>query len=193
MSIKYQRLKFLILLPAFLLNSMLFATCQPDTFSKFPNECFVETGSLKGYGIAMALNAGFKTVYSMEINPEFHNICKQKYKRDHRVKLFLGDSSTDLYAMIAQINTPATFWLDAHVATGETGCPILQELDAIKMHPIKNHTILIDDVRIFGTFHFDFITISDVINKILEINPNYQISYVNGYVDNDILVARVPH
>jgi hypothetical protein len=169
----------------------LFGTCQPDTFSKFPNEYFVETGSAQGYGIEAALKSGFKNVRSIDINPQYYELCMQKFSSNSSVKLFLGDSSEGLFDVISDINFPITFWLDAHIATGETGCPILQELEVIEKHPVKNHTILIDDVRLFGTYHFDFIPLSRVVDKIMEINPNYQISYTDGFVINDILVAEI--
>ena len=74
---------------------------------------------------------------------------------------------------------------------GKTNSPILQELDQIKKHHIKSHTILIDDVRLFGTHEFDYVTLDQIIDKILEINPSYKISFVPGYVNNDILVAQI--
>lgn len=73
----------------------------------------------------------------------------------------------------------------------KTYSPVLQELEQIKKHPIKNHTILIDDVRLFGTIEFDYVTLDQIIDKVLEINPNYNISFVPGYVQNDILVAQI--
>jgi len=169
----------------------LFGTCHLDTFSRYPNQHFIETGSHEGYGIDIAVNTGFQNVYSIEINPRLYNICKNRFDGNPRVKLFLGDSAVVLPDVIAGIDGRITFWLDAHIATGETGCPILEELEAIKKHPIKDHTILIDDIRLFGTYHFDFIPVSKVIEKILEINPRYQITYEKGHVDRDILVAQV--
>lgn len=70
--------------------------------------------------------------------------------------------------------------------------PILQELEAIKNHPIKNHTILIDDVRMFGTRDFDGVTLDQITDKLREINPNYSIFFEKGYQANDILVACIP-
>ncbi|HRI35351.1 MAG TPA: hypothetical protein PLD02_16495, partial [Saprospiraceae bacterium] len=70
-------------------------------------------------------------------------------------------------------------------------CPVLLELEAIKQHSIKTHTILIDDCRFFGTEGFDYITIDQVIKSLLEINPSYQFKYENGYTADDILVAYI--
>jgi L-rhamnose mutarotase len=65
----------------------------------------------------------------------------------------------------------------------------MEELKQIKDHSIKNHTILIDDRRLFGTADFLDISEDTIKAAILEINPNYQFSYENGFIENDILVA----
>ena len=70
------------------------------------------------------------------------------------------------------------------------------KLKIIKKHPIKNHTILIDDRRDFNTMNFDNIGEEKIIQLVKEVNPNYQISYDTGadnnpLFKNDILVARI--
>lgn len=58
-------------------------------------------------------------------------------------------------------------------------CPLIEELEQIKQHPIKNYIILIDDMHCWNTELFDFMGQSDFIEKILEINPEYEIRYVD--------------
>ena len=108
----------------------------------------------------------------------------------------MGDSGKILYEVIKDIDSPITFWLDGHcscgiTAKGDEWSPILKELEQIKKHHIKNHTILIDDVRQFGTEYFDFVTIDQIIEKVLEINPDYKIFFIDGGFKDDILVAEV--
>jgi hypothetical protein len=177
-------------------NHSLFASAQAGVFSKYPNEYFVETGSYQGDGIAIALKLGYKHIYSIEIAPHYHELCKQRFSNDPRVNLFLGDSAKILYDVIKTINAPMTFWLDGHYSAGDTGkgetySPIMQELEAIKKHPVKNHTILIDDIRYLGLVEFDYVTFEEITSKILEINPNYTFSFEHGFVSNDILVAKI--
>lgn len=91
--------------------------------------------------------------------------------------------------MIKDINQPITFWLDAHIfpprTDGGKNCPLIEELDQIKRHPIKTHTILIDDMHCAGTAAFDFLTKEDLIQKIHEINPEYKIRYIPGGNDGE--------
>ena len=103
-----------------------------------------------------------------------------------------------LWEMIADIQEPITFWLDAHrfpPVEGEKNNPILEELEAIAAHPIKTHTLLIDDINGAGHLDFDYVTLDQITAKILEINPDYSIKFADGgwfdEVKNNILVATV--
>ena len=193
---KILKLKFLIFF-LFGLNSLLFATTKINTFEKFSNDYFVESGSYEGESIQRAQKAEFQHIYSIEISKKYYDICKKKFSYNPNIKLFLGDSGDILYEVIKNIDSTITFWLDGHYSGGATGkgksnTPILRELDQIKKHPIKNHTILIDDMADCNTPWFDYVTRSQIIGKIKEINPNYEISYIDGfYRKNDVLVAQI--
>ncbi len=172
------------------------ATSQENTFKQFPNLYFVETGCYEGDGIAKALSAGFEHVYSVELSSYYYELSKKRFSSNPKVKLVQGDSGDVLYEAIKDINSTITFWLDGHFCGGLTGqgvqnCPVLRELEQIKKHHIKNHTILIDDVRLFGSPSFNYIALEHIIAKLLEINPNYDFFYVDGAFVKDILVAQV--
>lgn len=156
-------------------------------FQKYPNPVFVETGSLYGDGIQQALDEGFETIYSIEILPEFYKGCILRFIDNLNVHLLLGDSGLLLEKTISKIKEPITFWLDAH--KGVSSSPLLRELDIIKRHLIKNHTILIDDLHDCTTekFGFDIDTLKD---KILEINSNYVFILEDGHMSN-VLVAKI--
>lgn len=170
-------------------------------FNKYPNNIFIETGSYIGDGIQQALDAGFSKVISIELSEKYYKISKERFIDNPNVEVVLGDSYQVLPDVLKDINEPITFWLDGHNSGDDTGygefmVPLIQELDAIKEHIIKTHTILIDDMRLwpdvdaeqdeFIGFHKD-----DIFNKLFELNPEYKLSYEDGYEENDILVARV--
>lgn len=74
----------------------------------------------------------------------------------------------------------------------------MYELEQIKKHPIKTHTIMIDDVRLFGSPEFDFITLDKVKKKLKEINSDYTFEYADSKIKgkiqkNDILIAKIKH
>lgn len=184
-----------VFLMLFIIVGNLAATTTTEVFAKYRNRIFIETGSQYGDGIQKALNAGYEKVYSIELSPTFYNHCVKRFKGNKNVKIILGDSSKELPKLLTEINEPVTFWLDGHyswknTARGDTNTPILNELDTIKNHHIKDHTILIDDVRQFGTVEFDFISLDEIKEKILEINSKYSITFENGHISNDVLVAK---
>jgi hypothetical protein len=167
-----------------------------DVFVKFPNPVFVETGTYIGDGVQMALDAGFPTIYSLELAEYYYRSSQKRFQEDSRVHIVLGNSSYVLYNVIKNIQQPITFWLDGHYSGGLTAkthknTPVLDELDQIKKHHIKTHTILIDDMRCCDTWWFDNISKKTIIEKIYEINPDYTITYEDGAIAGDVLVAQV--
>ena len=184
----------------FLANVSLQANMGPDGFSQFSNKYFIETGTNSGSSVCKALDLGFLEIRSIEFRLDCFKHCKRKFADFDNVKLYHGDSSKDLWMVIKDIDAPATFWLDAHVfpprTDGVKNCPLIGELEQIKNHPIKTHTILIDDMHCCGTEAFDLLTKKDIIRKILEINPAYQITYIaggdEGEVLNNVMVATIP-
>lgn len=168
-----------------------------EVFKKYPNIVFIETGSYLGDGIQQALSAGFQNIISIELSDKYHSISTNRFINKPNVKVIKGDSYKVLPDIIKDINTNITFWLDGHyscedTALGDYWSPLMQELDAIKEHSIKTHTILIDDMRCWeepNTTHGFFK--DDILRKLLEINSNYKFTYEDGLQKNDILVAHI--
>lgn len=168
---------------------------RENSFKKYPNEYFIETGSYFGGGILLAIEAKFKNIISIELSEKYYNICKENFKQHDNVHLYLDSSEKTLKDILKDIDKPITFWLDGHYSGGDTGrgeliSPLMLELEEIGNHHIKNHTILIDDLRLWKKPDVDF-DVEDIINKLKDINPSYVIDYVHGHVDNDVLVAMV--
>lgn len=162
-----------------------------ELFKKYPNQHFVETGTWHGDGVWCARRAGFDSVRSIELSPSLYKQCVERFKGDNRVKLYNGDSGEILGSVIADINEPITFWLDGHYSEGDTvkgPCmsPVLQELEAIAKHHVKNHTILIDDRHDFFTEMFGGVTEDQAKKIISAIDPDYQFEVVD-----DVLVAKI--
>lgn len=188
-------MKKLIITLTLLTNALLHATTTAEVFRKYPNKYFIETGSYEGDGIQNALTAGFHEIYSIELSPYYYEQASDRFKKFENVHILYGDSSYILKELLQQIDAPATFWLDGHYSYGNTAkgngnTPLLMELRAIQEHPINTHTILIDDIRCFGTADFDFIRLEEAIQLLKTINPNYIITFENGHVCKDVLVAR---
>lgn len=168
-----------------------------NIFKDYPNPVFIETGSYIGDGIQFAVDAGFKQIYSIELSEKYFEISSKRFSNNPNVKVIKGESQEILWDLIKDIKSPITFWLDGHYSSGDTAkgkfvAPLLQELECIKSHDIKTHTILIDDLRCWNVYNPSHgFTTEDLIVKIMEINSKYKIEYIDGYAKNDILSAKV--
>lgn len=189
--------KILLLL---FVTSNIFSNMAPEGFERFPNEYFVETGTFCGAGINFARRAGFRKIYSIEIDHNLAIRAKAMFSGFPEVKIFEGDSGKILWDVIKDINEPITFWLDGHNGFPDQkstakNTPLMEELEQIRLHPIKTHTIIIDDMHCCGTLHFDYITQEQIARKILEINSEYKIIYVpggdQGEYPQNIMVAMI--
>lgn len=172
---------------------------------KFPNKYFIETGTYMGDGVNKALETeAFTYIYSIEIDTLRHLTCKESFSIYDNITLIKGDSAILLKLVLKHIKEPCTFWLDAHFCgdEGEIGtkwCPLVEELEAIKNHPIKNHTIIVDDYRCMDNTHFDkernipvgFPGKKKLLEILQSINPDYSIKFLDGVQPKDVVVASV--
>jgi len=163
-------------------------SASKEIFSKYLSPVFIETGSCDGDGIQLALNAGFKTIYSIELSPEHYEYCIERFNGNFNVYLILGDSRVVLSELLSKINEPITFWLDAHYYE-DSVCSLWEELEAISKHPIKTHTLMIDDIRDLVNYGLG-LNIDILKEKISLINPDYKFTFEDGYIQNDILIAK---
>lgn len=72
--------------------------------------------------------------------------------------------------------------------------PLIAELRQISQHHVKNHTILIDDRRLFNGEHSDWNNLreEEIISELKKINSNYKISFIDSAkIKSDIIVAEI--
>lgn len=174
-----------------------FKSLTKEVLNKYTNRIFIETGTQHGLGIEVALECGFEKIYSIDLESKYHYECTKKFSSEissGRVELLIGDSALKLKDILEKIDEPATFWLDAHSDGGLVGvalCPVIYELKQIANHLIKTHSILVDDRRMFGIYWGVGTSEKDVVEAIMQVNPNYKIIYENGCEPNDIIAAYV--
>ena len=148
---------------------------------------FVETGTYLGTGVEYAIGHGFEEIFRCELSEERYNICMEKFKDNDNVNLWLGDSRDCVKEILKKVDEKACFWLDAHAEGG--GVPTMEEIDMIKDHSIKNHTIIIDDIPVY----FGEDGKKQLKKRILDINPDYKFIGWSSHAPDDeyALVAYV--
>lgn len=156
---------------------------------------FIETGTYMGHTVDLILSFDkYKTIHTIELNKDLYDKAVEKYKNEPRVKCWFGDSIHILPEIIKTLTEPATFWLDAHASGalpgGESGgSPIHEELWQIKKSITNEHTIIIDDCRLFGSSEWSYAQVQTALNILLRINSKYEFLYLDGHVPQDVLWA----
>ena len=159
------------------------------------SDVFVETGTLNGVGVLRAKNSGYNRIISIELDNNLYETAKLNFQSFPNIEIVHGDSGLILGEVIKNINSNITFFLDGHysgegTAYGIHEYPLLPELQHIKNHSIKNHTILIDDLRLWKNYDKE-LNLENVISLIKTINEQYEFFTMEGHVENDILVCMV--
>lgn len=146
------------------------------------SKTFIETGTNKGDGIKRALDAGFEKILSVEADQDLFILSRERFKRDNRVKIWLGKSYGALPEMLARIKERCVFWLDAHPSgPGTAGhlqlmqgntvwhqdSIIKKELSVITQHR-NDHIVLIDDCQGLDKYTRGYI------DTMLNVNPAYR-------------------
>lgn len=121
-------------------------------------ETLIETGTFRGDMIA-ASRRHFSRIISVEFSEDLCNEARKRFAKYMNIEIIRGDSAQVIHEILAKLQVPAIFWLDAHsmhtagTARGEVETPILQEVEGILGHFIRRHVILIDDARFFNGTH----------------------------------------
>jgi len=171
-------------------------------------ETYFETGlghcDIEDVSLKQALRCDFKKCFSLEIDEKFTKKGQEIFKEEiksNRCKL-ITDDSTNLQNYLPEIQGKALFFLDAHIQGGmgdecdfKRRCPLIEELEAIKLSDIKDHIICIDDLRIITGCkwgdHSDIDLLKKIKEKILEINPDYKFDRLDGHVAEDVLYCHI--
>jgi hypothetical protein len=116
---------------------------------KFGLETLVETGTYYGEMVA-AMTGHFDRICSIEFVPELAERATRKFAPYSHVRIFCGDSRAVMPDVLALLQGPALFWLDAgyYGWVGKQGDQqrLSAELEMILTHPYP-HVILLDDAR----------------------------------------------
>lgn len=156
----------------------------------------IETGTYQG-AMIQSTKQHFERIFSIELEKTLYLAAVQSFASDPHVKIIYGDSTKQLPLLLSSIHTPCLFWLDGHyvplsmdTAKGDKDTPILQELDVILKHTVRNHVILIDDARCFigkNPLLNDYPTITELREYVKQERPDMHFT-----IKNDIIRIHLP-
>ena len=156
----------------------------------------VETGTEGGFGVSIAIRAGFENIYSCEIGYALYNEAKEKYGNDDKVNLFLGSSLKRLPDMLKEVEEEnVLFWLDAHLSNekeyfDEDRFPDKERLPLeSELHIILENRNCIDDVFLLD----DIDLYNDILGlkKIARMFPDHLLEICNN-TESDKTLALFP-
>jgi hypothetical protein len=155
---------------------------------KFGLTTLVETGTYYGEMVA-AMKGNFRRIYSIEFVPALAERATRKFARDAHVRIFRGDSRVLMPEVLALLQGPALFWLDAGYYSWVGMEPDKQrlsaELEMILSHPYP-HIVLLDDARCL-TGENGIPTVSDVKSHIEAKFPQRSVT-----VEFDVMRITLP-
>lgn len=121
---------------------------------------------------------------------------------DVKITLVLGDTMEVLPTIIENIKEKTTFWLDAHwgpdigssldgTEDPEVLFPIYREIDIISKHHIKDHKIMIDDMKQYEKYYSS--NLDELKKRLHSVNKNYsfRIKKKRSDIDDYIFIAEV--
>ena len=113
---------------------------------------FIETGTFKGQTSSWASGI-FHDVITVENSKVLFDRAIRNLAVHKNLLCLYGNSAQVLQKVLAEIDQPALFWLDAHWCGGPThdhadSFPLLDEIRIIKQSNF-DHIIMIDDARYF--------------------------------------------
>lgn len=155
----------------------------------FNRSMFVETGTYLGDTTKVAA-ALFAHVHSVEVSNDLYEWTTQQLQSYSNIQLYRDHSVFFLDRLCSTYQAEAgtmLFWLDAHYSGGITTLyqdvltPIVDELEVLARHNMRDAVIMIDDIRCFGSLyqeqtiaaHPGYPSIQKVCTVLKTINPNY--------------------
>lgn len=125
------------------------------------SDTIIESGSGGGDGIRQMIRAGYNLIRSVEAKDTYFKTLEHAFATEMAVQLYFGMSKDKFPEMLADVTTPAVFFLDAHVS-GPNGAGhedymekgnaseyaqdncLRAELEIVLAHR-NDHVIIIDD------------------------------------------------
>jgi hypothetical protein len=156
-----------------------------DYAAKYHIRTFIETGAFFGDMID-TLQDHFDALTTIELDSKLAAKAKQRFKDSPKIRVVQGDSGRRLPEILTTFNEPALFWLDGHysggvTAKGDVDTPIVAELTHLFSAEPRNHVILIDDARLFGTAS-DYPSIAKIDSLLKTHRPGWKMS-----IETDII------
>ena len=170
-------------------------------------ESYVETGAGQGETIRDIVisratkTSSVKNIYAIERDMECCSRLWREYDRYENLKVYQGDAAVQIKRLLEGdgpvIRLKTLFYLDAYEysradARKKISCPALKQIEAINIHELKKHVIIMDNADLFcqksavARHKKNWPTFDEVTAKIRLINKKYKIEIVKNMIIAEI-------
>lgn len=150
-----------------------------------PGMIFVECGSRWGDTLIRAIECGAVSAFGCENDALYASLASAHLREAcPRGNASVMCEPSTLYLRHDGYAVPSVVFLDAHT---ETHSPVLHELDSIARWNLSPRVILIDDMRCMEGWGLS----KEIIISHLKAIADYKISFEDGVVPEDIMVAQL--
>ena len=160
------------------------------------SETFIETGTNIGGGVLGAVMAGFKEIYTCELDAWLLFAATQNMGTQFgHARYYRGSSAECLPRMLKDAGDGRfSILLDAHATAGTdpSDCPLRRELEILRAADRHDHLIAVDDFDLAGTEHLGGMTENEILSALKGINSGYYFEQLNGVRPKMLLVAVPP-
>lgn len=131
---------------------------------------FVEAGTHHVDTLAeIAQDKKIRTI-SIELADDLFGAAKRRFRDYRNVERLHGDSGQLMPSVVAELDRPASFWLDGHYSGESTAkstleTPVSAELSSIFESQVTGHVIPIDDLHCFNGSH-DYPHLDELLHSI---------------------------
>ncbi len=146
---------------------------------KYGLKTLIETGTYYGEMIAAVLS-DFDRIYSIELDPRLALLATNRFREYSHVTIIEGDSEKMIPELLAKINEPCLFWLDAGYYGWDDGVGNLGRLSS-EMQAILadgRHIVLMDDAH-FLNGKYGPLSIEQLRGLVAEQFPNRTVAVVD--------------
>jgi len=131
-----------------------------DVFCQRGHSLLVEAGTYKGETVAFFV-AHAAQITSVELNDHLYADAVRRFACEPMVSLVHGDALEEVPRIVGDLSAPPLVFLDGHwsgvgTATGEVTEPAAAMLSSLGKTAPPGTTVVIDDLRLFGSGLFGF-------------------------------------
>lgn len=150
-----------------------------ELFHSREHRVFIEAGTYRGDTVAFFVPYA-DSIVSIELQRGLYAAAVRRFANEPKVSIVYGDALTEIPRVVGTTPTPPLVFLDGHfsgegTATGEEMEPAMAMLAALGSVAMPGATLVIDDLRMFGSGLLGFPQLDEITTAVRGAFPHANI------------------